>query len=195
MRHVILAGLAVLAVAACERPAGHGGQPEQAVEASPSQPETALAGFRYEQTVDLSGYYLPVTTIQAGNWRLNHLAMSDAPGFSAWEGGERPETYGPVMLQFDDVTSPTGTNELGGEYHTETVRVLPEAYEVADERVRFRGRAAGVGVVTLEGVMDADALEMAQRNLGGSEGPVLTGTLTVGGRVFEGQRFRWWMGD
>ncbi len=188
MRNAILAGLAALAATACERPAEDAHRPEQGA-------ETALAGFRHEQSVDLSGYYLPMTAIQAGNWRLHHIAMSDTAGFSAWEGGERPETYGPVMLQFDDVSSPTGTNELGGEYHTVTARVLPEAYEVTDERVRFRGQAPGVGQVSFEGALDADALETAQRNLGGSEAPVLTGTLTVGGRVFEGQRFRWWMGD
>lgn len=195
MRNVILAGLAVLAVAACERPAEDAARPEQGAESAPLRTGGTLAGFRHEQAADLSGYYLPVTEVRAGPWRLHHIAMSDTAGFSAWEGGERPETYGPVMLQFDDVTSPTGTNELGGEYHTVTARLLPEAYEVTDERVRFRGRAPGVGLVTFDGALDADALEMAQRNLGGSEGPVLTGTLTVGGRVFEAQRFRWWMGD
>lgn len=192
MRNFIMSGLVLVAVAACDRPARETGEPEP----TPSeQGEAALAGFQHGQTVDLSGYYLPLTPVQAGNWRLHHIAMSDARGFEVWQGGERSQTYGPVMLHFDDVSSPTGTNELGGEYHEVTARVLPDAYEITDERVRFRGQAPGVGTVTFEGRLDAGELELAQRNLGGTEGVVLTGTLSAGGRVFEGQQFRWWMGD
>ena len=49
--------------------------------------------------------------------------------------------------------------------------------------------------MTLDAELDGDGLGLARRNLGSSEGPVLSGTLAVGERVFEGQQFRWWMGD
>ena len=194
MRQWIIAGAAALAVTACERPA----QPP--VDAEPSGPEPpaadgVLSGFSHEISQDVSGYYMPVTPAQVGTWRLRNVSILLESDMDAWEAGQRSDSYGPVMVEFDDVASPTGVNELGGEYHTVAVRVLPEAYEITDARVRFRGRSPELGLVSLDAALDADALGLARRNLGSSEGPVLTGTLTVGGHIFEGQSFRWWMGD
>ena len=194
MRKWIIVGAAALAVAACEREPA-----EPSLEAEPVEAEAEaadrLSGFRHEITQDVSGYYMPATPVQVGSWRLRNISVLLASDMDAWEGGERGEVYGPIMIEFDNVASPTGVNELGQEYYSETARVLPEAYEVTDTRVRFRGRSPEVGIVTLDAELDGDGLGLARRNLGSSEGQVLTGTLTVGGRVFEGQQFRWWMGD
>ena len=194
MRTWIIVGAAALAVAACEREPA-----EPSLEAEPVEAEAEaadrLSGFRHEITQDVSGYYMPATPVQVGSWRLRNISVLLASDMDAWEGGERGEVYGPIMIEFDNVASPTGVNELGQEYYSETARVLPEAYEVTDTRVRFRGRSPEVGIVTLDAELDGDGLGLARRNLGSSEGPVLTGTLTVGERVFEGQQFRWWMGD
>ena len=195
MRKWIIVGVAALAVAACERQAA-----EPPVEAAPAEAEGVeaserLSGFSHEITQDVSGYYMPATPAQVGTWRLRNISILPESDMAAWEGGERSEVYGPVMIEFDDSASPTGVNELGQEYYSETARVLPEAYEITDTRVRFRGRSPEVGIVTLEAELDGDALGLARRNLGSSEGPVLTGTLTVGDQTFEGQSFSWWMGD
>ena len=194
MRKWIIVGAAALAVAACERQAA-----EPPVEAEPVEAEAEaserLSGFSHEITQDVSGYYMPATPVQVGTWRLRNISILPESDMASWEVGERNEVYGPVMIEFDDSASPTGVNELGQEYYSETARVLPEAYEITDTRVRFRGRSPEVGIVTLEAELDGDALGLARRNLGSSEGPVLTGTLTVGDQTFEGQSFSWWMGD
>ncbi|MFN4297746.1 MAG: hypothetical protein ACK4FB_12995 [Brevundimonas sp.] len=195
MRKWIIVGAAALAVAACERQAA---QPP--VDAGPTQTGATdqagrLSGFRHDLSQDVSGYYMPATPAEVGTWRLRSISVLSQDDMDAWEGGQQGELYGPIMIEFDNVTSPTGVNELGQEYYSQTARVLPEAYDVTDTRVRFRGRSPEVGIVTLDAELDGDALGLARRDLGSSEGPVLTGTLTVGERVFEGQQFRWWMGD
>ena len=195
MRKWISVGAAALAVAACERQAAEPPVEAESVEAEGVEASERLSGFSHEITQDVSGYYMPATPVQVGTWRLRNISILPESDMAAWEGGERGEVYGPIMIEFDDSASPTGVNELGQEYYSETARVLPEAYEITDTRVRFRGRSPEVGIVTLEAELDGDALGLARRNLGSSEGPVLTGTLTVGDQTFEGQSFSWWMGD
>lgn len=195
MRRWIIAGAAALAVAACERQTAEPPVDAEPVEAVGAGATERLSGFSHEISQDVSGYYMPTTPVGAGTWRLTNISILPQSDMAAWEGGQRSDVYGPIMIEFDDTASPTGVNELGQQHHMVTARVLPEAYEITDTRVRFRGRSPNVGMVTLDAELDGDALGLARRNLGSSEGPVLTGTLTVGDRTFEGQSFRWWMGD
>lgn len=195
MRRWIIVGAAALAVAACERQADEPPVDAEPVEAEARDQAGSLSGFSHEISQDVSGYYMPATPVEIGTWRLTNISILPQSDMEAWEGGEQGDVYGPIMIEFDDTASPTGMNELGQEYHTVTARVLPEAYQITDTRVRFRGRSPDVGIVTLDAELDGDALGLARRNLGSSEGPVLTGTMTVGDRTFEGQSFRWWMGD
>jgi len=113
--------------------------------------------------------------------------------FEAWEGGTRSGTFGPVMLQFDDVTSPMVATEIG-EAHSVTARVLPTAYSVTDTRIRFEGRSPELGAVRFEGDLDPGALATSRRNLG-DEGVVVTGRLTVGDSPAQPVQLRWWGGD
>jgi hypothetical protein len=194
MRKWIIVGAAALAVASCEREPAETPVDAEPVEAGTTETDS-LSGFSHQISQDVSGYYMPATPVEVGTWRLTSISVLPQSDMDAWEGGEQGDVYGPVMIEFDDTASPTGVNEMGREYHTVTARVLPQAYEVSDTRVRFRGRSPELGVVTLDAALDGDELGEARRNLGASEGAVLTGTLTVGERVFEGQQFRWWMGD
>ena len=183
--------LGVFALAACD-PA-----PEPAdapATAEPGAPAT-LSGFTHAIEGDLSGYYMPVTGVEVGQYKLAHLFVGQAHEFDAWEKGDRSQTFAPVMFVFEDTSSPMVSNELGGEAHSLSVRVLPSAYAVTNGALRFAGSAPELGEVTFEGPIDAGALATARRNLGASEAPVLTGTLRVGGRTFEAQQFGWWVGD
>lgn len=173
---------AALVLASCERAAA----PSEPAGPSPSV-------FSHTQTTDLSGYYLPAEPIRAGNWSLHHLFVGQASEFEAWEGGERNMAFAPVMVQFEDATSPMVQTELG-ESRSRTARVLPTTYEVTDTSVTFSGRSPELGEVHFVGRLDPGALATARRNLGG-EGAVLTGTLTAGGQSFPDVRLRWWMGD
>lgn len=180
--HLTAAGLAALAVAACDPPAPPGDAPP------PPAP-----GFAHAMISDLSGYYLPSDEVSAGNWRLHHLFVGQAADFQAWEGGARSATFAPVMLEFEDAASPMVQTELG-EARSVTARVLPIAYAVSDTAVSFSGRSPELGRVTFEGRLDPGALATARRNLGG-DGVVMTGRLRVGGQTIEGVRMTWWMGD
>lgn len=171
--------LATVALAACERTSAPADAPAPA--------------FRHAATADLSGYYRPAAPVSVGRWSLDHLFVGPASEFAAWEGGSRSETFGPVMLQFDDASSPMAPTDLG-EAHSITVRVLPIRYEVTDTAVSFEGRSPELGRVAFDGRLDPDALATAKRNLG-DDGVVMTGTLTAGGQTVRGVRLRWWMGD
>ena len=174
---------AALVLASCERTAAPPGPAESG----------RAAAFSHALTTDLSGYYLPAEPVRAGNWSLHHVFVGQASEFQAWEEGERPATFAPVMIEFEDETSPMVQTELG-ETRSGTARVLPTAYEVTDTSVTFAGRSPQLGEVRFEGRLDPGALATARRNLGG-DGVVLTGTLNAGGRTFRDVRLRWWMGD
>ena len=175
------------ALSACDdvRPrSGGGAEP-------PAAP--AAAAFRSDLSGDISGYYMPASEVRVGDWLLRNAFIGQEADFASWEAGTRQGVFAPVMFEFEDVTSPMTATELG-EVRSGQIRVLPSRYEVSDGRVMFEGRADGVGVVRFDGRLDGDALATARRNLG-DESPVLVGTLTIGGRRFDGARFRWWAGD
>ncbi|WP_427788559.1 hypothetical protein [Brevundimonas diminuta] len=163
----ILAG--VIGLAACER----GGAPQKGAEAS---------GFTHDLPEDVSGYYIPTTAVQVGEWRLHHLFMGQVPDFISWRDGARTAGYAPIMLEFS----------AGDE--ARRTRLIPTAYDVTEDHVRFEARSRDLGAVSFEGRLDPDALAKARRNLG-DQGVVLKGTLKVGGRTFDGVSMRWWAGD
>ena len=185
MRITVLAvaGVAALfAVASCDRP-----------EAPAEAPAPAATAFSHSMSSDLSGYYMPASEVRIGKWSFDHVFVGQAPEFQAWEGGTRSATFGPVMLQFDDVTSPMVQTEIG-EARSITARVLPTAYSVTDTRITFEGRSEELGAVRFEGALDPGALATSRRNLG-DEGVVVTGRLTVGDAAAQTVQLRWWAGD
>lgn len=182
-RFLVGAALAAsLAVAACDR-----------TSAPADAPAATSTAFSHATTADISGYYMPAEPVRIGQWSLDHLFVGQASEFETWEGGARDEPFAPVMLQFDDTTSPMVATELG-EAHSVTARVLPTRYEVTDTAVSFEGRSPELGKVSFDGRLDPDALATAKRNLGG-DGVVMTGSLTAGGQTVRDVRLRWWMGD
>jgi len=174
--------LALLGVASCDR-----ADPPDAA------PAAVAPAFSHSQASDLSGYYMPVGEVRIGKWSFDHVFVGQSTEFEAWESGTRSGTFGPVMLQFDDFTSPIVQTEIG-EARSVTVRVLPTTYAVSDTGVRFSGHTAELGAVQFVGVLDPDALATSRRNLG-EEGVVVIGTLKVGDAPAEDVRLRWWGGD
>lgn len=151
------------------------------------------AASSYAAGYDLSGYYLPLDPVQSGKWSLHHVFVGQAAEFEGWQAGQRSGTFGPVMLQFDDTSSPMIQSEIG-EAHSVTVRVLPTSYTVNDARIRFEGQSPELGRVSFDGRLDQGALATSRRNLG-DEGAVLTGSLKIGDARPQAVRMRWWMGD
>ncbi|CAN5407164.1 hypothetical protein BH10PSE2_BH10PSE2_25050 [soil metagenome] len=170
---VLIVGL--LSLTACDDLKGPSG------DKAPAQAPAETA-FSHEISGDLSGNYLPVTSISVDGYRVKSLYLGQGADFTAWEAGSKSGAFGPVMIEFEKID--------GGD----VIRVLPRSYAVTDGRVRFEGSDARLGQVAFNGTLDADALATARRNLG-DEGPVLSGTLRAGGTAFGGQTFRWYGGD
>lgn len=174
---------ALVGLASCDRPKEGAGEPTRA----------SASSFSHQFSDDASGYYMPVSPVQADDWLLKNAFIAQAEDFASWESGARAGTFAPIMFEFEDTTSPTTATELG-EVRSRQVRVLPTRYQISDDRVVFEGTAEGVGAVSFNGRLDLDALATARRNLG-DEAPVLSGTLKVGGRSFNDVTLRWWAGD
>jgi hypothetical protein len=189
MRLAIIAltvGVAALATA-CNRKAEKAETPPPAAAEAPAPVAPALEGpavevspgFQHEAAFDASGFYLTPQPVQIGAYRLTHLGIGAPSDFQQWEKGERASVFGPILLQFDDVSSPVRTNEMGGEAHAVNVRILPQAYSLTTGKVTFRGADPKLGEVLFSGQFDAAALAQA-RNEGSSQAPVLRGLLKVG---------------
>jgi len=166
---VLLAAALTLTVAACDR----GAAPDKTAQAT---------AFKHDLPEDVSGYYIPTTAVQVGDWRLHHLFLGQVPDFMAWRDGQRTAGFAPIMMEFE-----------AGDKARRT-RLIPTAYDVTEDRVRFEATSRELGAVSFEGRLDQDALAKARRNLG-DQGVVLKGTLKVGGRTFDGMSMRWWAGD
>lgn len=183
MRHLIGLAACLLILASCDRPAGDGD----------SSPAPSAPAFSHGMSSDLSGYYMPLGEVRVGKWSLSHVFVGQTAEFQAWEAGGRNETFAPVMLQFDDATSPMVPTEIG-EAHSITARVLPTRYSVTDTSLSFEGQSAELGAVSFEGALEPGALATSRRNLG-DEGVVVTGALKVGNAPSRNVQLRWWAGD
>lgn len=189
-----------LAISACKRKEEATALPPVAAAPAPPAapavpaPSTPVAGFNHSGTLDATGYYLPRNEIRFGAFRLNHLGVGAASDFDQWEQGDRSSVFGPLLLQFDDTSSPLQTNEMGGEAHAINVRVLPSAYSVAGRSLRFAGQDERLGKVTFDGVFETAALAQARTEGSGAQ-VVLTGTLVIGSTRFSNASFTFFAGD
>ena len=174
---------------------------EAAAPAGPADP----TGFTHAAGANLFGYYTSAADLKVGDWQMNNFHIGDEDAFKAWESGDRMPTYGPVMLEFDNMTSPMQTNELGADFHSESERILPTAYAIgADGKIDFVGTSAKLGKVTFHGKLDLPKLKEITDAQASPNGPpegfdgqatVLTGTLTVGDKTFENVALSWFGGD
>jgi hypothetical protein len=163
---------------------------------SPGPQAAAAANFQHDPKLDAFGYYFTDTPVQHGNWKLKSLNIASPSDFTAWEDGKRPSNFGPIFLEFEDVTSPTSENELGQTYHTASFRLMPDSYRVDGHEVVFRANDARVGEVVLSGMFDVDALKAAK--IAGPPGEpktVLTGELQVGAERIRNIGFIYFAGD
>jgi len=169
----------LMALTACEGP----------VKAPEAPAASKAAAFAHDLPEDVSGYYIPSEEVRVDNWRLHHVFMGQVPDFIAWEGGERPAGFAPVMIEFEDMVGPPLENG-----NRRRLRLIPAAYDVTEDRVRVQALSGGLGTVSFDGKLDQGALATARRNLG-DKGVVLKGTLKVGNRTFNNVSMRWWAGD
>ncbi len=183
MRRMMGPALGVLLLASCDRLEG------------PADAPPAAAAFNHSISADLSGYYMPASETRVGKWSFGHIFVGQPQEFEAWEGGRSNEHLAPVLIQFDDTSSPMVADKFGRAVeHIVTIRVLPTAYSVSDTAINFQGRSPELGLVRFDGLLDPGALARPRRSLG-DEGLLLTGRLTVGDSTAQNIQLRWWSGD
>ena len=168
--------------------------PSPAVVETPSAATPPVTGFAHRGNFDNAGYYMPTRDIRVGQWQLKTIGVGAISDFAAWEQGDRTSTFGPILLEFEDLNSPLKTNEMGGEGHEISVRVLPSGYSTDGRTLRFAGVDPKLGPVTFEGAFDAAAMAEAKAQ-GASEATVLTGALQVGQTRIDNARFTFFAGE
>ena len=109
--------------------------------------------------------------------------------------GDRTKTYGPVMLEFVDITSPARKNALGNVTYSVKLKVLPDAYAVTDDRVRLVGKHPKLGDVRMDVKIDPSALKKSKTTKGKDGVTVAAGALQVGDTPFKDVAFTWRGGD
>lgn len=154
----------------------------------------AVTGFAHSGNFDNAGYYMPVREIRAGNWQLKSIGVGAMSDFAAWEQGDRTSTFGPILMEFDDTTSPLKPNDIGNDVHEVSVRVLPSGYATDGRTLRFAGLDPKLGPVTFEGSFDTAAMAEAKAQ-GASEAAVLKGRLQVGQTTIDDARFTFFAGE
>ncbi|MDP3852650.1 hypothetical protein [Phenylobacterium sp.] len=196
MRSIVLATLAAVCLSGCSGPSAKTEEEAAGPVAPPAVPaDPTFTGFKHDQKQDLFGYYYPTGEVKVGGkYKLDHLHIAGPIGFGDWVAGKRTKTYGPVMMEFQDITSPARTNALGNTSYSVKLRVLPTAYALNDEMVRFVGKDDKLGEVRLDAKIDAAALKTAQLK-GKDAPPVITGALQVGDTPFKTVTFTWRGGD
>lgn len=197
MRSALVATVAVVLLAGC----GQSAETTKSEAAAAAVPPPAVAvdpsftGFTKPKGDDQFGYYLPAAEVKVGDYRLDHLHIAGQQGFGDWERGERTKTYGPVMLEFVDITSPARKNALGNVTYSVKLKVLPDAYAVTDDRVRLVGKHPKLGDVRMDVKIDPAALKKSKATKGKDGVTVATGALQVGDAPFKDVAFTWRGGD
>lgn len=152
-----------------------------------------LTGFVYQSKNDLFGYYVPAQDYPAGKYLLAHITLGDRDEFAAFLHGKRMAQFAPVMITFENRASKQINGELGP-YYQDMPRVLPMAFQVSGNDVKFDGTEKHIGHVTFTGKLDMPALKGA-KGQGDSNAIVLRGDLTLNGNTFKNATFRWFGGD
>lgn len=179
-----------LLAAGCQR---QGAEPPKVAEASAPAP-TPTGQFISQPGFDTAGYYLPLSPVQVGNYKLEHISVGSPSDFSQWQDGQREGVFGPIIFRFGDVTSPGPVKELGVEGYTTQLSLLPTRYAWSPAKVEFTGTDPHLGEVSFTGAFDLTSLEQV-RNAPDHASPVLKGVLKVGDQTFPDLSFGFWAGD
>lgn len=176
-----------------------GGAMEPAAsDASPAMEAIAepvsLADRTYAVEGELAGYYLPNSDIGIGPVMLDHIAIGMAFEFAQYLDGA-DDAFPPLVVMFEDRSSPSGENELGGTYYEVAHYFEPSHFVVTDATLAFWGRHDVLGQVTFEGVFDTAQVAHMQAGDPHLAETALTGTMTISDQTFENVTFQGWLGD
>ncbi len=185
----------IIALSACDSAASDAqpapGSVQTDVDISSVAPD--LTGQTYSVSEELFGYFLPYDDVSIGTIRLDHIALAMDWEFQSYMDGDA-EARPPINLHFDETSSPTGVNELGGTYYEVTHRVQPDIFSVTEEELYFAASHELLGEIRFAGQWQMDQVRQMMNGDPGASS-ALTGDLKIGDVIFEGVTFQGWLGD
>ncbi|WP_172274786.1 hypothetical protein [Caulobacter sp. RHG1] len=154
---------------------------ERTVATAVDAPAPAPAAFQHDPALELVGFYFVETQAQVARWRLMNLSVGQPADFAAWEAGKRDPKNPPITLIFANIDSPAKKDELEQTIHQTTLTLVPDSYQIDDQRVFLHANTQELGEVVLELTPDLAAYKAA-RTAGPNGGAqrVFTGSLQIG---------------
>ena len=151
------------------------------------------SGYAADGSIDLSGIYQPMRhPFKIGRYELIGITIDNADDFHSYAREKRHGRSAPIMLFFDDLS----VERAGGRLREYELVVLPRSYRVDNESIAFDGRHPKLGRVTFLGKLDGASVKAAEvQDSPESDGSVLKGDLTVGGKLYHDVEFFWFNGD
>lgn len=164
-------------------------------EAAPGDERFNLTGQVYDVETEVAGFYLPVDDdLVIDGVHLYAIFVGMEWEFDAWQEGSE-DSPAPVMVEFEDRSSPSGTNELGQTWYEVTYRFIPENLLVTDTTLAFNGTHERFGEIRFYGEFDAEQVAAMQAGDPVNSRSALIGTLHIGDETFERVVFQGWLGD
>ncbi len=173
---------------------------ESSTSASVTDPTTPLdvklasadGAFRREGAEQLYGYYVPKTDIRQGQYKLADIALGAQDDFATYTASGDMAGWAPVMAVFADTARPPAPSMEGT---GNRFPVLPSRYSVVGDTITFSGHDEKVGNIEFSGKLDLVKIgHYIALNEGSSE-PVMTGDLTINGKVYPKVDFTYDPGD
>ena len=157
--------------------------------------------YTADDSIGISGVYQPTHDglsvggyqFKIGHYVLDGIRVDWAPSFRSYEGEKQhSRKLAPIMFMFSDrsIVHPDH-DEANHELY-----VLPRTYHVDNNSIAFDGRHPKLGRVTFLGKLDRGPIKAAEaQDDPVTDGSVLKGDLTVGGKLYHDVEFFWFNGD
>jgi|SRR6185295_1100135 len=141
--------------------------------------------------IDITGFYLPAgNPLIIGRYKLDGIFIDSAQNFRLYEQERRhSRTRAPITVSFSEFVPAEGDKTDDAPY------VLARSFHVDNESIDFDGYDPKLGRVTFRGKLDSAAVRAVAPDSPESDGSVLKGDLTVGGKLYRGVEFYWFSGD
>jgi hypothetical protein len=147
--------------------------------------------FVRDTALDIGGYFLPLTDIKAGTFRLECFMIDTPKDFESFEKtGATTSKTTPFLAAFEDLSSPEKQGDQGP-YRANSPRVQSIRYVITRDRIEFVGLDPQIGAVHFTGMPDPMFLAGKSRQ-GGAD---LTGDLVIGDSAFRDLGFSYSVGD
>jgi hypothetical protein len=154
--------------------------------------------YTADDSIDIAGVYQPVhEPFVIGHYKLDGIRVDSVQDFRLYEKEKRhSHTSAPIRVMFGDPSIVPADSDLTDDPPDYELYALPRSYRIENESIAFDGYHPKLGRVTFRGKLDRAAIKAANaQDSAVSDGSVLKGNLTVGGKLYSDVEFFWFNGD